>query len=150
MELGQPLRKYTAMHLEETIADYFKANSAGITAVYIFGSQASGKCIPSSDVDIAVLFDRRDPDLIHSRMDEILLQLPKLLRKDVHPVAMNSASEALLKQIFGRGRCLLVNDPRKLAEFKMIAYARIAGFNYYLEKMQARVIHRVVEAAPGG
>jgi hypothetical protein len=51
-------------------------------------------------------------------MDKILLQLPKLLRKDVHPVAVNSASEALLKQIFGRGRCLLVNDPRKLAVLK--------------------------------
>ena len=137
------------MHLEETIVHYFKANSSGIAAAYIFGSQASGKCVPSSDVDIAVLFDRSDPDFIHSRMDEILLQLPKLLRKDVHPVAMNSASEALLKQIFGRGRCLLVNDSRKLAEFKMIAYARIADFNYYLKKMQAGSIRRVLEAAPG-
>jgi hypothetical protein len=39
---------------------------------------------------------------------------------------------------------------RSLLRFKMIAYARIAGFNYYLEKMQARVIQRVVETAPGG
>jgi uncharacterized protein len=138
------------MHLEETIADYFKTNSAGITAVYIFGSQASGKCTPSSDVDIAVLLDRSDPDYIHSRMDEILLELPKLLRKDIHPVAMNSASEALLKQIFSKGRCLLVNDSRKLAEFKMVAYARIAGFNYYLKKMQAGLVRRVLEAAPNG
>ena len=138
------------MHLEETIADYFKANSSGITAVYIFGSRASGKNIPGSDVDIAVLFDRNDPDYIHSRMDEILSKLPKLLRKDIHPVAMNSASEALLKQIFSKGRCLLVDDSRKLAEFKMIAYARIAGFNYYLKKMQAGLIRRVLEAAPSG
>lgn len=83
-------------------------------------------------------------------MDEILLNLPKLLRKDIHPVAMNSASEALLKQIFSKGRCLLVNDSRKLAEFKMIAYARIAGFNYYLKKMQEGLIRRVLEAAPSG
>jgi len=138
------------MHPEETIANYFKANSSGITAVYIFGSQASGKFTPSSDVDIALLFDRRDPDYIHSRMDETLLKLPKLLRKDIHLVVMNSASEALLKQIFAKGKCLLVNDFRKLAEFKMIAYARIAGFDYYLKIMQAGVIRRVLEAAPGG
>jgi predicted nucleotidyltransferase len=138
------------VHLEETTADYFKANSTGITAVYIFGSQISGRYIPSSDVDIALLFDRSDPDYIHSCMDEILLKLPKLLRKDIHPVAMNSASEALLKQIFSNGRCLFVNDSRKLAEFKMIAYARIAGFNYYLKKMQAGLIRRVLEAAPSG
>ena len=138
------------MQLEETIADYFKANSAGITAVYIFGSQASGRYIPSSDVDIALLFDRSDPDYIHSCMDEILLKLPRLLRKDIHPVAMNSASEALLKQIFSKGRCLRVNDSRKLAEFKMVAYARIADFNYYLKKMQEGLIRRVLEAAPSG
>jgi hypothetical protein len=73
-----------------------------------------------------------------------------LLRKDVHPVAMNSASEMLLKQIFGKGRCLLVNDTRKLAEFKMLAYSRIASFNYYLKKMQAGLIRKVLEAAPHG
>jgi hypothetical protein len=79
-----------------------------------------------------------------------MLRLPKLLRKDLHPVVMNSASETLLKQIFGKGRCLLVNDSRKLAEFKMIAYARIADFNCYLKKMQMRLIRRVLEAAPSG
>jgi predicted nucleotidyltransferase len=138
------------MHFQEAIAGYFKANASGITAVYLFGSQASGTTIPGSDVDIAVLFDRSDSDFISSRIEEILLQLPKLLRKDVHPLAMNFASEALLKQIFGKGRCLLVVDSRKLAEFKMVAYARIAGFDYYLKKMQSGLIRRVLEAAPSG
>jgi predicted nucleotidyltransferase len=138
------------MHLEETIAEYFKQNSSGIVAVYIFGSQATGKSSSGSDVDIAVLFDRCDPVFVHSRTAEILVQLPRLLRKDVHPVAMNSAGEVLLKQIFGKGRCLLVNDARKLAEFKMLAYTRIAGFNYYLKKMQAGLIRKVLEAAPHG
>jgi predicted nucleotidyltransferase len=138
------------MHLEETIADYFKANSTGITAVYIFGSQASGRCIPSSDVDIGVLFDRNDADYIRSRIEKFVVQLPRLLKKDVHPLAINFAGEVLLKQIFAKGKCLLVTDLRKLAEFKMIAYARIAGFDYYLKKMQAGLIRRVLEAAPSG
>jgi hypothetical protein len=63
---------------------------------------------------------------------------------------MNFASEALLKQILGKGRCLLVADSRKLAEFRMVAYARIAGFYYYLKKMQSGLIRRVLEAAPSG
>ena len=142
--------KMHAMPIEETIAEYFKENSSGITSVYIFGSQASGKSSSGSDVDIGLLFDRYDPVFIHSRMAEILVQLTRLLRKDVHPVAMNSASEMLLKQIFGKGRCLLVNDTRKLAEFKMLAYTRIASFNYYLKKMQAGFIRRVLEVAPRG
>jgi uncharacterized protein len=138
------------MHIEEKIADYFKENSSEVTAVYLFGSQASGKPSSGSDVDIAVLFDRYDPIFVHSRTAEILVQLPRLLRKDVHPVAMNSAGEVLLKQIFCKGRCLLVNDARKLAEFKMHAYSRIAGFNYYLKKMQSGLVRRVLEAAPRG
>jgi hypothetical protein len=100
-------------------------------------------------VDIAVLFDRNDPDFIRSRIDEILVQLPRSFRKDIHPVAMNSAGEALLKQIFAKGECLLVIDPSKLAEFKMIAYARIAGFSYYLEKMQAGLVRGVLENTTG-
>lgn len=134
------------MQLHETITEYFKANSAGIVTVYVFGSQASDKSTSRSDVDIAVLFDHNDLDFIHSRFEEILIHLSKSLRKDVHPVAMNSASEALLKQIFAKGKCLLITDSRKLAEFKMIAYARIAGFSYYLEKMQTGFVRRVLEA----
>jgi predicted nucleotidyltransferase len=138
------------MQLYEKITEYFGANSIGVVAVYVFGSQASGRGTPRSDVDIAVLFDRNNPDFIRSRIEEILLQLPRSLRKDVHPVSMNSASEVLLKQIFAKGECLLVIHPAKLAEFKMIAYARIAGFGYYLEKMQAGLIRRVLEDAPRG
>jgi uncharacterized secreted protein with C-terminal beta-propeller domain len=78
------------------------------------------------------------------------VQLPRLLKKDVHPLAINFAGEVLLKQIFAKGKCLLVTDLRKLAEFKMVAYARIAGFDYYLKKMQAGLIRRVLEAAPSG
>lgn len=138
------------MQLDEAITDYFKANSFGIAAVYLFGSQASGKSIPTSDVDVAVLLDRNDAGFADSCMNQMMRQLPKLLRKDIHPVIMNSASEMLLKQIFGKGRCLLVNDSRKLADFKMLAYTRIASFNYYLKKMQAGFIRRVLEAAPRG
>ena len=138
------------MQLNEAITDYFKANSFGIAAVYLFGSPACGKSIPTSDVDVAVLLDRSDADFADPCMNQMMRQLPKLLRKDIHPVIMNSASEMLLKQIFGKGRCLLVNDSRKLAEFKMLAYTRIASFNYYLKKMQAGFIRRVLEAAPRG
>jgi predicted nucleotidyltransferase len=138
------------IQIEEMIAAYFKENSSGTIAVYVFGSHVSGKSSPASDVDIAILFDRCDPVFIHSRLFEILVQMPRLLRKDVHPVAMNSAGEALLKQILGKGQCLVVNDSRKLAEFKMLAYARIAGFTYYQKKMQAGLIRRVLEAAPHG
>ena len=83
-------------------------------------------------------------------MEELLQRLPRLLRKDVHPVAMNSAGEVLLKQILSKGRCIVVNDARKLAEFKMNAFSRIADFNYYLKRMQSGLVRGVLEAAPHG
>jgi uncharacterized protein len=103
------------MHLEEAMEDYFRANSGGITAVYLFGSQASGNCTSGSDVDIAVLFADSDLNLRASIMAEFQLDLTRRLRRDVHLVALNSAGEALLKQIFSKGRCLVVTDTRKHA-----------------------------------
>lgn len=138
------------MHLEKAIGDYFRANSSGVTAVYIFGSQASGYCDARSDVDIAVLFEGGDPEVQTARMAEYLVNLSRVLRKDVHLVAINSAGETLLKQIFSKGRCLLVTDPRKHAEFRMTAYARIAGFGYYLKRMQAGLIRKILEAGSHG
>jgi predicted nucleotidyltransferase len=140
----------TTMQLEEKIAGYFKANSSGVTAVYIFGSQASAKSTPSSDVDIAILFDKNDTGFVRAGIEDVLMRLPRVLKRDVHPVAMNLIGEVLLKQILKKGRCLLVNDARKLAEFKMRGLSRIAAFSYYHKKMQAGLIRRVLEAKPSG
>jgi predicted nucleotidyltransferase len=137
------------MRIEEKIIDYF-TQARRVAAVYIFGSQACGKSIPSSDVDIAVLFESNDPDDIRAGIEAVLSELPRILKKDVHPLAMNSIGEALLKQILGKGRCLLVNDRRRLAQFKMVALSRIAAFGYYHKRMQAGLIRRVLEAGPHG
>jgi predicted nucleotidyltransferase len=141
-------RNNSGITLEESLADFFRARAPGVVAVYLFGSQASGNSLPTSDVDVAVLFDRPDRDFVSSQLDEILRLLPRLLRKDVHPVAMNSAVEVLLKQILSKGRCIVVNDARKLAEFKMKALSRIADFDYYLKRMQSGLVRSVLEAAP--
>ena len=134
------------MDLEEVIADYFKSNPDGIAAVYLFGSQASGRNHPASDIDIALLFDRNDPEFIRSRIEETLYKLPRAVRREVHPVVMNTGSEVLLKQILGKGRCLLVFDARKLAEFKMNALARIVDYSYYLKRLQNGFIRNLQES----
>jgi predicted nucleotidyltransferase len=138
------------MDLEEAIEDYFRANPGGITAVYLFGSRASGNCTSGSDVDIAVLFAGSDPDMRAAIMAKFQLDLSRRLRRDVHLVTLNSAGEALLKQVFSKGRCLMVTDTRKHAEFKMTAYARIVGYGYYLKRMQAGLIRRIMEANAHG
>lgn len=108
----------------------------GIADAYLFGSRVSGKTSGGSNVDIAILFDSND-------MEDILVQLPKMLNLDVHPVVLNSASEALLSQILKKGRRLVVNHPKRLSEFVMTAYGRIADVIYYKNRMQQAFIRRV-------
>ena len=138
------------MRIDDKITEYFRTRARGVVAVYIFGSEASGKSLPGSDVDIAILFDNHDQNSIRSGIEAVLVGLPRILKRDVHPVAMNVIGEILLKQILSKGRCLLVNDRRKLSEFKMVALARIAAFGYYHKRMQAGLIRSVLEARPYG
>lgn len=129
---------------ETRIKDYF-LNRADIAAVYLFGSHASGKERSSSDVDIAILFQNRDHDAIGRLIDIFMVDLSRILKKDIHPVALNHAGEELLLQVFSKGKCIVVNDQRKLSFFKIEAFARINDFSYYRAVMQSGFIKSVMQ-----
>jgi predicted nucleotidyltransferase len=130
--------------IEGKIKDYFR-NRDKVAAVYLFGSHAIGKERSDSDVDIAILFQTRDPDLIRDLIDTYLVDLSRLLKKDIHPVVLNHAGELLLEQIFNKGKCIFVNDQRKLALFKVAAFAKIFDFSYYRSVMQSGLIKSVMQ-----
>jgi len=50
-----------------------------------------------------------------------------------------------MKQIYSKGKCILIKDSKALAKYKMTMYARIADFAYYLDKMQKGFIRRTME-----
>ena len=129
---------------EKKITSHFE-NEVDIIAVYLFGSYASGKVRSLSDMDLAILFDSRDRVMINRQLDKYLIDLSRILRKDTHLTAMNFASEELLKQIFKKGKCLIVNDSKKLAFFKMTAYSKIVNFHYYRRQLQAGIVRKVME-----
>ena len=130
--------------IEKQIKNYF-INNADIVAVYLYGSYANGKVHPGSDVDIALLFGKRDRDLVYDCLEQFHVELSRNLRKDLHLVAMDFAGEVLLKQILKNGRCLIVNDPKTLANFTMDALSKIADFQYYLNKMQSAMTRKVMD-----
>jgi predicted nucleotidyltransferase len=132
------------MSIHENIKSFFE-NKKDIVAVYLFGSYADGKEHSFSDVDLAILFDNRDRETVNQRLDKYLVALSRILRKDVHLTAMDFAGEELLKQIFRKGKCLVVNDSKKMAYFKMIAFTKIANFHYYRSQMQSGVVRKVME-----
>jgi len=136
---------YGAMDkLEEKITAYFK-NKKEVIAVYLFGSYAEGKDRDLSDIDIGILLDRNNREFFNERRNDYIVELGRLMRKDIDPVILNSASEELLRQIFLKGKCILINDSRELARYKMVMFAKIAEFGYYRNRMQLGLIREIME-----
>jgi hypothetical protein len=130
-------------NLIEKLTAYFNTKSE-IIAVYLFGSYAKGKEHHSSDIDIGLLFDTRDPVLLKKEVDTVMLDLSRILRKDIHPVILNLAGEELLRQVFLKGKCILVRDSKKLAHYKMTAFSRIVDFAYYKNRMQTGLVRNIM------
>jgi len=130
--------------LEEKIRTYFR-NKKEVVAIYLFGSYAAGKEGHLSDIDIGILLDRKELGLVKDIVTDSIVQLGRVLRRDIHPVILNSASEELLRQIFSKGKCILINDASKLARYKMIMFVKIADFAYYRSHMQSGLIKKVME-----
>ena len=130
--------------IENRIIDYFRDRNE-VAAVYLFGSHAAGKERPGSDLDVAILFQTRDPDVMRNSIDAYLVDLSRLLKKDVHLVSLNSAGEMLLGQIFKKGKCVVINDRRQLAAFRVAAFAKIFDFSYYRDSMQSGLIKSVLQ-----
>ncbi|MFW6011819.1 MAG: type VII toxin-antitoxin system MntA family adenylyltransferase antitoxin [Desulfosalsimonas sp.] len=131
--------------IEEKIRDYFQ-HKQEVASVYLFGSRAEGRDSAASDVDIAVLLRRQYLDSASAFQEKYLVELGRMLKKDIHPVVMNHAGETLLKQILSKGRRILVRDSYFDSYFTMIAVSRIADFNYHLKQMQDGMKQKILES----
>ena len=130
--------------LIKNIATYF-SNKREVIAVYLFGSYAEGKERPLSDIDIGILLDLADHNAIKEIRNKCIVELSRILRKDIHLVILNSAGEELIRQIFLKGKCILVSDPKKMSRYKMVILAKIAEFAYYRTQMQSGFIRKIME-----
>ena len=128
---------------EEKISDYFK-NKEEVIAIYLFGSYAEGRERDLSDIDIGIILDGRDSSYFQEKRDVYMVELGRILRKDIDAVILNSANEALLRQIFLKGKCILVRDKKKLALHKTVMFSRVAELGYYRSSMQAGLIRKVI------
>ena len=74
--------------IKEKITHYFETRHEA-AAVYLFGSFASEKNHPASDVDLAILFLPAHLPSADRFCDRYITELGRLIRKDIHPVVMN-------------------------------------------------------------
>lgn len=101
--------------MEEKLKDFFRQEK-GVVAVYIFGSYAKKSKLAPEDIDVAVLYERKEapnPAKILERKEN----LSGLIKKDVDWVVMNRANPILKHQIFREGKLLLNNNPSHLNDF---------------------------------
>lgn len=135
--------------LIEKIKSYF-LNENEVAAVYLFGSYARGRPKRTSDVDIGILLNSNNSKVFKAKQLRYLKELGRLLRKDIHPVILNTAGEMLMQQIFTWGKCIVENDRRKHARFRMVMFSRIAAFSEYKKQMQAGLIKNIMKGPTVG
>ena len=130
--------------ITETISSYFKDQNK-VVAVYLFGSHAANKDRYFSDIDIGIVAEYHSVKIVRKNADRYLLDISRMLRKDIHITILNTVSENLLFQVFKNGQCLVVNNRKALSLFKMRAYTKIADFSYHKEMMQQGFIDNMME-----
>ena len=106
--------------------------------MYIFGSQASGRTTPSSDVDVAVLTERAPSAL--ERLD-IAEDLSGIVGRDVDLVILDDASPIIAMQVLRSGQLVIDADPHARAELEirtLTAYADLKRVRQSIEQALAR------------
>lgn len=108
-----------------------------VLAVYIFGSTASGRSRPNSDIDIAVLVDSAliAGDLFEYRLHLIAALQDLLKRADVEAVLLNQAPPVLAHNVVSKGR--LVFERSRSARIRF----QIQTFNLYVDTKPMRDLH---------
>ncbi len=95
--------------LEQQIVDACRAYP-GVVAVYLFGSIARGTDKPSSDVDVAVLFDRPPERRLNGPRFELEGELESALGRPVDLIVLNDVPPDLGIRVLREGRPLLEHD----------------------------------------
>ena len=90
-----------------------------IIAAYVFGSQATGKSGPHSDVDVAVLLDEDMKDSFDSL--QCIVDLEKALNRNVDLVVLNRAGELIKHQVRRDGRIVFDRDPKRRKHWEIMS-----------------------------
>jgi len=140
--MGNQASGIADLQLHNAIRLYCESKQ-GVSACYLFGSYASGKNRPGSDLDLAFLVS---PDLDMRQIDQfrsgVIIELGRLTRLDIHPLIMNTAGELVLGQIFAKGICLFQRNDDYLKRFRRRKMPMIAEFGYYVADMRAKLTGR--------
>ena len=103
------------------LQQYFAAHCDEYAAAFLFGSVARNDARSDSDLDIAIVPNRRQSAELRLKL---IMDLGKLSGRPVDVVDLTSANGPVLKQALTTGVCVHRNDPDAVAEVagRMLAY----------------------------
>jgi predicted nucleotidyltransferase len=93
----------------------------GLSAAYLFGSQARNEAKPGSDVDIGLLYERLPPSTLAARPFLAAAELESLLGRRVDAVVMNDAPPDLVHRVLRDGIVVFEADRRARIAFEVRA-----------------------------
>ena len=115
MNMPDKLR-HTVAELEQ----YF-ASKPQVALAYLFGSQASGKVHPGSDLDLGILLAENIPQREYTGQRlEIIGDLMQLLKSnDVDVVILNQVPLVMRYQVISNGKLLFCRDRQEAIDFRV-------------------------------
>jgi predicted nucleotidyltransferase len=126
----------------ESLRRFFDVTAPkGLVSAYLFGSHAEARSHRESDVDLAVLLDRRVFDTNRKRFEERLRLIGEvggaLRRSDVDLVVLNDAPPELGARIATRGLRLFCSNPELDHAFVRDIQLRAADLAPFLRRMRS-------------
>jgi len=121
-----------------------------IQAAFLFGSHASGRVHPESDIDVAVLLEADSPGgEPRSRFRRVFEALTTHIAADrLDIVILNDAPPALAFQVLKHGKLVLVRDRTILHRFRVATYSRHADYapveRFFREVTRRRALAQTV------
>lgn len=125
---------------KKKLIDILQADTE-IAAAILFGSQAKGNTTQESDIDLALLYDKKSIpkplDLLQFRQ-----QLSDSMMQEVDIVLLNDASPIIAMQAVKNGIPLLIRDPKSYELFEIKLITEYADVKHMREPFEKNILKR--------
>jgi predicted nucleotidyltransferase len=122
-----------------------------VLAAYLFGSYATGKARPESDVDLAVLLSGTDDMERFERRLRLMGEVEEALgRRPADVVVLNDAPPLLAYQVLRYGRLIFERDRAARVEFEVRSGQVYTDLVPMRQFFREALFHEVKEAGLGG
>ena len=120
------------LHSLQAVLREFSNDHAEAVAAYVFGSLATGKERAGSDIDIAIITNKKIPGVTKINWET---ELSNAIGKDVDLVIFNQAGILLRHQILKYGKLIFIRDDRLRIKEEVMARKEYLDLRYLFKEM---------------